>query len=185
MFCIDAPLLNRRRYISEVKACYLTPHHFLLSLRTTAGTYVKEWVHGDLGRTVPSVKSILYNPYQQQQLQEMDSETNQRGKGVLDITQLDVTWLYDSFSGGGNPPKDKAQWERHNWALNAFTAGTLPHVSTSLCASNHDEDPDGGKNDSALEHLGWDTLCRMTRMAMRRKVTNVHIACDSCEWWFY
>lgn len=35
------------------------PHYFNLRLRTQAGTYVKEFVHGDLGRTRPSVGSLL------------------------------------------------------------------------------------------------------------------------------
>ncbi|GFP80133.1 putative tRNA pseudouridine synthase pus10 [Phtheirospermum japonicum] len=34
-------------------------HYFLLQLCTQAGTYIKEFVHGDLGRTHPSVGSIL------------------------------------------------------------------------------------------------------------------------------
>lgn len=32
---------------------------FVLHLRTSAGMYVKEFVHGDFGRTVPSVGSLL------------------------------------------------------------------------------------------------------------------------------
>lgn len=42
----------------------------------SAGTYIKEFVHGDLGRTTPSIGSLL------------DSEA--------DILQLDVTQVYDS-----------------------------------------------------------------------------------------
>ena len=34
-------------------------HAFVLRLTTGAGTYVKEFVHGDLGRTHPSVASLL------------------------------------------------------------------------------------------------------------------------------
>ncbi|XP_046383655.1 tRNA pseudouridine synthase Pus10 [Ischnura elegans] len=33
--------------------------HFILKLRTQAGTYVKEFVHGDFGRTEPSLGSLL------------------------------------------------------------------------------------------------------------------------------
>ncbi len=33
--------------------------YFRLHMRTSAGTYVKEFVHGDLGRTVPSVGTLL------------------------------------------------------------------------------------------------------------------------------
>jgi tRNA pseudouridine synthase 10 len=35
---------------------------FTLELRTEAGTYVKEWVEGDDGRTVPSLASLLGVP---------------------------------------------------------------------------------------------------------------------------
>ena len=49
-------------------------------LVTSAGTYVKEFVHGDRGRTQPSVKGML---------------------GCrADIMQLDVTWLFDDYEGG-------------------------------------------------------------------------------------
>lgn len=34
-------------------------HWFTLDCSTTAGTYVKEFVHGDLGRTIPSISSIV------------------------------------------------------------------------------------------------------------------------------
>jgi len=33
--------------------------HFLLFLKTQAGTYIKEFVHGDFGRTVPSLGNLL------------------------------------------------------------------------------------------------------------------------------
>ena len=51
----------------------------------SAGTYVKEFVHGDLGRTSPSVCSLL--------------------GCQADILQLDVVWLFDDFEGGGEPPE--------------------------------------------------------------------------------
>ena len=44
----------------------------------SAGTYIKEFVHGDLGRTVPSIGSLL------------ESEA--------DILQLDVAQVYDSVN---------------------------------------------------------------------------------------
>ena len=77
-------LLNRTRHISNVEAVLLSPHYFLLRLQTSAGTYVKEWVHGDLGRTTPSVCSML--------------------GAQTDILQLDVVWLFDEFEGGGQMP---------------------------------------------------------------------------------
>lgn len=36
-----------------------TPQYYLLHLCTQAGTYIKEFVHGDLGRTYPNVGSLL------------------------------------------------------------------------------------------------------------------------------
>ena len=38
---------------------FLNQHYFILRLVTSAGTYVKEFVHGDLGRTMPNVGSLL------------------------------------------------------------------------------------------------------------------------------
>ena len=43
----------------------------------SAGTYIKEFVHGDLGRTTPNVGTIL--------------------GCEADILQLDVTQVYDSL----------------------------------------------------------------------------------------
>jgi len=51
--------LVRPRSIYSCAAEYVNPHFFLLDVTTQAGTYVKEFVHGDRGRTQPSVGSIL------------------------------------------------------------------------------------------------------------------------------
>ncbi|GIX64196.1 tRNA pseudouridine synthase Pus10, putative [Babesia caballi] len=50
---------KRERQIYEIRADPLHPRMFLLHLKTQAGTYVKEFVNGDLGRTKPSIKSML------------------------------------------------------------------------------------------------------------------------------
>ena len=52
-------LLDRIRYIYNIETILLNDHYFIMNLRTSAGTYVKEFVHGDLGRTTPSVCSLL------------------------------------------------------------------------------------------------------------------------------
>ena len=52
-------LLDRTRYIYNIETVLLNDHYFIMNLRTSAGTYVKEFVHGDLGRTTPSVCSLL------------------------------------------------------------------------------------------------------------------------------
>lgn len=74
-------LLTRKRYIYNIETALLNDHFFIMRLVTSAGTYVKEFVHGDLGRTVPNVATMI------------NCQT--------DILQLDVTWLYDDFEGGG------------------------------------------------------------------------------------
>lgn len=67
----------RDKTIYKLKVQRVNDHHFILHLLASAGTYIKEFVHGDLGRTVPNVGSIL------------DCEA--------DILQLDVTEVYDSL----------------------------------------------------------------------------------------
>ena len=52
-------LMTRPRYVYAMRAALLTPRFFTLDVTTQAGTYVKEFVHGDLGRTEPSVGSLL------------------------------------------------------------------------------------------------------------------------------
>ena len=49
---------ERRIYELEVTKIVDT-HHFFLRLATQAGTYVKEFVHGDLQRTVPNLANML------------------------------------------------------------------------------------------------------------------------------
>jgi len=90
-------LLTRTREISSVQCALLDPHHFLMRLQTSAGAYVKEWVHGDLGRTTPSVSSML--------------ETQ------ADILQLDVSWLFDDFEGGGAIPSSEQRDEEYRKEL--------------------------------------------------------------------
>eukprot|EP00002_Diphylleia_rotans_P015144 TRINITY_DN2934_c0_g1_i12.p1 TRINITY_DN2934_c0_g1~~TRINITY_DN2934_c0_g1_i12.p1 ORF type:complete len:182 (+),score=46.03 TRINITY_DN2934_c0_g1_i12:1533-2078(+) len=49
----------RPKTIFSMNATYINSHFFMLDLRTQAGTYVKEFVHGDLGRTQPNIGSLL------------------------------------------------------------------------------------------------------------------------------
>ncbi|XP_065847044.1 uncharacterized protein [Euphorbia lathyris] len=53
--------LDREKIIHWMKIERITGscQYFLLHLCTQAGTYIKEFVHGDLGRTQPSIGSIL------------------------------------------------------------------------------------------------------------------------------
>ena len=66
------PNLNRTRHIYSMKTQWLNRHFFILTLVAEAGTYIKEFVHSDFGRTRPNVGELL-------------------GSGVdADILQLDV-----------------------------------------------------------------------------------------------
>jgi tRNA pseudouridine synthase 10 len=63
-------LMDRKRVIHDIQAVLLPSarlggaaslqsHFFTLTLSTQAGTYIKEFVHGDKGRTRPSVADLL------------------------------------------------------------------------------------------------------------------------------
>lgn len=49
----------RPRVIHSMRLRALNAHWFLLDLETQAGTYVKEFVHGDMGRTTPHLGMLL------------------------------------------------------------------------------------------------------------------------------
>jgi tRNA pseudouridine synthase 10 len=51
--------LNRERTVLEIKARLLGPQEAELEITAEAGTYIKEFVHGDGGRTVPSISAKL------------------------------------------------------------------------------------------------------------------------------
>ncbi|XP_052748747.1 putative tRNA pseudouridine synthase Pus10 isoform X2 [Galleria mellonella] len=55
------PLLARTRHILQLSAAAVPGQPALLALRvrTSAGTYVKEWVHGELARTAPALQAAL------------------------------------------------------------------------------------------------------------------------------
>ena len=54
--------LTRTRHIYSLSAARLNDHYFVLHLTTSAGAYVKEFVHGDLGPTSPSIASLGSSP---------------------------------------------------------------------------------------------------------------------------
>ena len=52
----------REKVIHSMSSRWVSDRIFLLDLDTSAGTYIKEFVHGDLGRTSPNVGSLLGKP---------------------------------------------------------------------------------------------------------------------------
>ncbi|XP_038133929.1 putative tRNA pseudouridine synthase Pus10 [Cyprinodon tularosa] len=70
-------LAIRQRVIHSMNARFVDPHHFYLGLKTQAGTYIKEFVHGDFGRTKPNLCQLL------------KTDTNIL---ELDVESVDVDW---------------------------------------------------------------------------------------------
>lgn len=52
-------LATRERLIHTAQVRLIDPHHFQLDLSTQAGTYIKEFVHGDFGRTTPNLCQLI------------------------------------------------------------------------------------------------------------------------------
>jgi len=42
-----------------MKAHIINAHFVILDLETQAGTYIKEFIHGDLGRTTPNFGALM------------------------------------------------------------------------------------------------------------------------------
>ncbi|KAI6242763.1 DNA topoisomerase [Aphelenchoides fujianensis] len=74
------PLHDRPREIYTMKATRVDQFHFQLEVSTQAGTYIKEFVHGDFGRTVPSVGTL------------MGLEAEQADILELDVVDVDLEW---------------------------------------------------------------------------------------------
>ena len=49
----------RKRKVKEIKSKFIDDKHLELILTTEAGTYIKEFISGDEGRTEPSISSML------------------------------------------------------------------------------------------------------------------------------
>lgn len=84
------PLHTRPRTVHSMRAERISAHYLLLDLVTQSGTYVKEFVHGDFGRTLPNVGTLL--------------------GCSADILQLDVLDIVDAAAGSGAAaaPSDNA-----------------------------------------------------------------------------
>ncbi len=66
--------LVRPRRVYEIKPVSISPNEWVLDIFAEAGTYIKEFVHGDQGRTVPSISGITGFPCQCRQLDVMGVE---------------------------------------------------------------------------------------------------------------
>lgn len=52
-------LMDRNKEIYKLSATKLNDHFIIVNILASAGTYIKEFIHSDLGRTNPSLMSIL------------------------------------------------------------------------------------------------------------------------------
>ena len=52
-------LATREKRVLRLKLTMTNPRFGVLELDTSAGMYIKEFVHGDLGRTEPSLASLV------------------------------------------------------------------------------------------------------------------------------
>jgi len=89
-------VLHRRSQLVRDKKVYrlfaepVSAHYINLHVLASAGTYIKELVHGDLGRTQPSIGGLL---------------------GVeCDILQLDVTNVFDNIEQALSPKEGDPAW---------------------------------------------------------------------------
>jgi len=62
--------LTRTRTIYEMKCSQISDHFLKLDVLAEAGTYIKEFVHGDFGRTQPNVSSLINS--QQTEIIQLD-----------------------------------------------------------------------------------------------------------------
>ena len=76
--------MTRAKVVHALAAERVTSHWFVLRIETSAGMYVKEFVHSDLGRTQPSLGDLL-----QRAMAEV-GEGAGRPPPVVDIMQLHV-----------------------------------------------------------------------------------------------
>ncbi|KAG7464310.1 tRNA pseudouridine synthase Pus10 [Solea senegalensis] len=70
-------LAVRQRVVHSMNVRFMDAHHFHLELKTQAGTYIKEFVHGDFGRTKPNLCELL----------KTDTDILE-----LDVESVDVDW---------------------------------------------------------------------------------------------
>ncbi|XP_059161155.1 tRNA pseudouridine synthase Pus10-like [Physella acuta] len=82
---------TRERTIHSMKITQLANNRFKLNLTTQAGTYVKEFVHGDFGRTSPNMNELLLAECD---IIDLDVESvNVDWPPLIDPVQLDETNL--------------------------------------------------------------------------------------------
>ena len=65
-------LMDRNKIIYKIDATKINDHFMIVNVLASAGTYIKEFVHSDLGRTKPSLVSLLQSECDILQLDVLD-----------------------------------------------------------------------------------------------------------------
>ncbi|HTY46491.1 MAG TPA: hypothetical protein VMB46_02375, partial [Methanomassiliicoccales archaeon] len=79
--------LAREREIVDLAVEEFDGEELVLRVRTESGTYVKEFVHGDQGRTRPSLAERLGVPCEVKALDVIEIRDQQRDQNGKDITR--------------------------------------------------------------------------------------------------
>ncbi|KAI4895556.1 hypothetical protein NFI96_027025 [Prochilodus magdalenae] len=109
------PLAVRQRVIHSMSASYLDTHHFRLQLHTQAGTtsvtvasflnhclhsYIKEFVHGDFGRTKPNLCALMESEVD---ILELDVEERNREEVIPMVVSVTLHALPGSVCDSSRP----------------------------------------------------------------------------------
>lgn len=65
-------LLERKKKVVLTKVDFIDSHHFNLTLKTSHGTYVKEFISGDAEKTLPNISLLLNIPCTCEQLDVLE-----------------------------------------------------------------------------------------------------------------
>ena len=87
-------LMVREKLIHALQLHLVSRHSAVLEVWASAGTYIKEFVHGDLGRTSPSVGSLLGKEVDILQLDVGSLKEGEWAKGDEKLMQMDkFAWV--------------------------------------------------------------------------------------------
>ncbi|KAK3093377.1 hypothetical protein FSP39_014750 [Pinctada imbricata] len=133
------PLATRERTIYSMSAEKLDDHHFSLYLSTQAGTYIKEFVHGDFGRTKPNMSEITGTECD---ILELDVQPVNGGRSSAMKAVLVMT---DGKSSNYPLTKSEADELRKNLSAEVFAigigaaAGSTSNIEIPAIASDPDD----------------------------------------------
>jgi tRNA pseudouridine synthase 10 len=71
---------TREKYIHAIRMEMLNPHFGIVTLHASAGAYIKEFIHGDFGRTKPSFSDVVFGKQTKCDILQLD---------VLEVEQDD------------------------------------------------------------------------------------------------